>query len=255
MKVYSKRMAGHLESAESPFGGNIVTLWPPLEKKLDVVIGAIKGKGEVQNEKMDQMCAKLDSVDEKLDGLTSDIASCFFEASKRMMNCVHGFGGDIPSCGRNMVKAVVTEKKPGKDLTLGDGEYTMEVARQHRLQKPIESMESLYNEFYGRGKYRGIPVDGGLFGLERMFPPRGRVGGWRTDFGSTYQRHYSRCLFIVKAIHELAGGDEHGVDGANLARTLKESQAMFEHLNREISKMEKYCRQRANISVRGGGGR
>ena len=63
-----------------------------------------------------------------------------------------------------------------------------------------------------KGKFRGILVDGGMFGLERMFPPHGRVGGWRTDFGSTYQHHYSRCSFIVKGIHELAGGDEHGVD-------------------------------------------
>ena len=44
------------------------------------------------------------------------------------------------------------------------------------------------------------------------------------------------------------------MDSANLARMLKKLQAMFEHLNREILKMEKYCWQRVNILVHEGGG-
>ena len=140
-----------------------------------------------------------------------------------------------------------TDKKLPAAAAEESDEFTIEKARLHRIQKPIRSIAALYDEFYGLGKYDGVPVDGGIFGLEKIYPPRGRVGGWRRDFGKTYQKHYSRCRFIVCGVHKMAGGDDRGVDSTSLVSALREVQGVFENVNKQISKVERYCRDKGGL--------
>jgi hypothetical protein len=83
-----------------------------------------------------------------------------------------------------------------------DNNSTMAV--EHRMEGVVKSVQCLYDEWHGLGRFKGVPVDGGVSELERRFKAK-----WRPE--STWRgasKYVSRVKMIMQAIDLLRNDEE-----------------------------------------------
>ena len=78
----------------------------------------------------------------------------------------------------------------------------------HQFYATHKSVQSFYNEYYGLGDFKDIPVDGGLATLEEKYKAK-----WRKHIKGG-AKHISRVKQVMQAIDNMAGLDGRTVDGA-----------------------------------------
>jgi Transcriptional activator of glycolytic enzymes len=78
------------------------------------------------------------------------------------------------------------------------------------------SASAIYDEYYGRGRFEGIPTQGGLAGLEERYKNKWRVGD------AAYLRSLSRMKQIVDAVDK-----ESNKSGDKLETVLERMDELF----------------------------
>ena len=75
---------------------------------------------------------------------------------------------------------------------------------EHRMEGVVQSVQCLYDEWKGLGRFNGVPVDGGVEELEKRFKAKWRPEAkWRG--GSKY---LSRVKIIIQAMEALQSDEE-----------------------------------------------
>jgi hypothetical protein len=72
-------------------------------------------------------------------------------------------------------------------------------------QKNLKAMDlmDVYREFYGLGKFKGVPIEGGFNGLEMTYKNE-----WRGGYNSSDKIFFSRLKSMMAAMAKAAGVDE-----------------------------------------------
>ena len=67
----------------------------------------------------------------------------------------------------------------------------------HRMTSILGCMSivSIYNEYYGFDRYKGLPIKGGINAMEERHKAR-----WRKGYSSSEQKHFSRVTQIMNAV-------------------------------------------------------
>ena len=66
---------------------------------------------------------------------------------------------------------------------------------------------SVYNEYYGFGRYEGLPIEGGIHAMEQKYKTK-----WRSNYSSAEQKQFSRVTLIMKAITKRTEEDKEDLD-------------------------------------------
>ena len=84
------------------------------------------------------------------------------------------------------------------------------------------SIQDLYDEWYGLGKYKNIPIEGGIEAMERLYSSKWRMG--RNDKG--FPKRFSRIRMVIAAINERVA---NGANGTTVAQVIKEMDYLYQN--------------------------
>lgn len=118
-------------------------------------------------------------------------------------------------------------------------------SQSHRLQDAVGhhpkptylSMNELFNEFYGLGRFEGKPVPGGFAELEKLFKTK-----WRQGFSRGQKKEWSQLTLTIRGINqhieELGGDTPRALDNLDLVFQDKGG------VNHTTSKMVTYMQEK-----------
>jgi hypothetical protein len=113
----------------------------------------------------------------------------------------------------------------------------------HHPKPTYLSMNELFNEYYGLGRFEGKPVCGGFDKLEKVFKTK-----WRQGFSRGQKKEWSRLTMTIRGINqhieELGGDSSRALDNLDLVFQEKGG------VNHTTSKMVAYM-QEQGLLVKG----
>jgi hypothetical protein len=87
--------------------------------------------------------------------------------------------------------------------------------------KAIDLMD-IYNEYYGLGEFEGVPITGGVYGLEIKYK-----NGWRGVYSAADNIFFSRLKSMMASLAVHGGGEEEGVESEQLRDKAAEWQPLL----------------------------
>ena len=73
---------------------------------------------------------------------------------------------------------------------------------RHAMKFRHQTLTSVYNEWFGQGEFRGVPITSGLCGMEHKYGTK-----WRKHFKNRDKKHFSRMRSVMTAIQNKAKAD------------------------------------------------
>jgi hypothetical protein len=179
-------MKSELEGATHPDEGSIERALPGVNRRFDEMGVTMKlGFHKLNERLLEKECHRENSSE---DGRAAqrrrlDLAVQLTEVAMKI--CQDGGGG------RDNGVATVTDG--GGSESEDGGGVSVSVGHDVRSRTP-QSVRQMYNEYFGLCDFVNVPVEGGLFGLEK--------GGkeWRKHFSAADSRFFSRMQQVVEAV-------------------------------------------------------
>jgi hypothetical protein len=110
------------------------------------------------------------------------------------------------------------------------------VGFNHSLEEKHTSVQDMYDEWFGLGKYTNIPVNGGIHAMETEYK-----SVWRRDFSTANAKRFSRLKNVVKTLLHVVVDNS---DGKTIADVILMFNDIYQNDPRKsISKLDDYMVQ------------
>jgi hypothetical protein len=162
------------------------------------------------------------------------IRHCFQQQWQSMGNMIQNFGHGLQSYSfqMQMQRASASTTSPSASKTSATAATsTTALTPQHspsgyghRPSKTFDSVQAMYDEYFGLNAFDGVPIKGGLDALEKRFKTC-----WRQDFTPGEVQHYSRFCRVVKTVVGIQQS------GKTIDNAIKELEPLYSAANKKLS--------------------
>ena len=139
-------------------------------------------------EKSDTTHKKMESMEKLVD----ETREGFIAGLRNMASNVAGTRTAATTTGRSSEKAkqdTTAEEETEDDIDWGR-------AKDHKIQITSPgTITTIYEEYKGLGRFRGMPIDGGLEGCDLKYKTK-----WRKGFSASDQKRFSRMGMLARGI-------------------------------------------------------
>jgi hypothetical protein len=219
-------MRNALNSSRNPADASIDAVLPGVHDRLAALQNSVETTRTTLTDRMMTMCSDLkDHVDELNKSSRLELAAQFATVAVNLVEGQHGRKAEreaplLGTLGRQ------EEEEEHSDLARVSG---------HRMSHSPGSITSLYNEYYGLEFYEGVPIEGGIAEVEKIYKNK-----WRKNYIGGELMHFSRIQRIIKAVNDKVKG------GTELCKVLEEYDGLFNDEQKSLSRMI------AALKVKGG---
>lgn len=220
-------MRVHLAEAEHPDEKAIERALPGVNRRFDGLAAAMKVGFDKMERRLDEMEKSGRRSDSEEGRATKrqrlEVGMKLAELAVRMVREGEGSGGGGSGASGVEVGDEVFDEGDDGDVGIG---------HEIKGRKP-QSVREMYNEYFGLCEFVSVPVEGGLFGLEKRY---GKA--WRKHFSPSDSKFFSRMGQVVQAVDLLVDKRmevEGAEKGATVSATIDEFDAMFVEKKRSLS--------------------
>ena len=127
----------------------------------------------------------------------------------------------------------------------------LERVKRHQLRHKHLSVRSIWDEYYGLGEFKGVPIDGGIIALEAKYKT-----AWRNGKGTANRMSVAvgRSKMVVAAIQQPARGRENQSGASFGVSRVEDHIEKKRHIGRDTSRQSSQRRSSAKQKAEWGRG-
>jgi hypothetical protein len=247
---FIETMRKELDEAQHPDEGSIERALPGVNRRFDGVEAAMKaGFRKLEERFFREMEYRRSNSEEGRNDAKRQRLDLAMQLAKVAMDMARD-GGESGGNGEGVGVLV----RGLSNVGIGGGESADDgagIGLGHDIQgrKP-QSVHGIYNEYFGLMAFVNVPVERGLFGLEKR---HGKV--WRKHFSPADSKFFSRMTQVVEAVDRQVEEKKAGLQAAEtsglLHATLDEFDVLFEEKNKSMSAFISFLQSEGKIPKRG----
>jgi hypothetical protein len=176
----------------------------PLDHAVEDVL---PGVHERMNGLYSEMSAVRDDIKEnfvslkgQLIGQLDDVLSAFSRQNNQLADVLMAVGSGLraPAAGTG-ARSPSYVPPAGNSQVRGGEASPQEVSngRNHHLSVGHTVVSTMYYEWYGQGRYEGIPIEGGIAKMEEL-----QKSKWRKHFLQGQKKYFNRVSVLIRGVEE-----------------------------------------------------
>ncbi len=179
---------------------------PGMHQRLMLIESATRKNGERITNGLTKVDTTISALSESM--VARDVASDKRQAEFHLAIAARlGFTSTGTTNGtiQGVVPASSSSQAQQRRLVVNNG--TSLPASKHRLAMQHQSLQTLYNEWYGIEECLDLPVPGGIAALEASHKAK-----WRNHFSGHEINNFSRVKMVVNGIYEMQSRTQRPID-------------------------------------------
>jgi hypothetical protein len=179
---------------ETPLDHSVEDVLPGVHERLNGLYTEIKS---VRDDTKD-MSANFVELKGALIGQLDDVLSAFTRQNQQFADVLISVGSGL----RATAAADTGARSPAAHVPGRGSQEVGEAAnanspRNHHLSVGHTEVSSMYEEWYGKDRFEGVPVEGGIAKMEELFKSK-----WRKHFLQGQKKYFNRVSVLIRGVNE-----------------------------------------------------
>jgi len=223
-KRFVEKMKLALENSENPTDYQLEAALPGVQQRFQSLEG------------------RMGTMQRTMGTMETNVVTAVRDEGQKMRELIaHGFEEAAKSFRGGAGGSRAAEQTRTRTLTMVEGSVGGLVFSELQFYGNHKSVQSMYNEYYGKGDFNLIPISGGLLAMEKKFGAK-----WRKHIpgGSKF---IGRMKAVMRAIENMARSDEGSVDDS-----IDKLDMVFQSKdggNKSLSKLVDILKQQGIVAV------
>ncbi len=182
----------------------------PTDYKLEAVLPGV-------HQRLQHLDGRMGSIQRAMGTMETNMAAAVREEGQKTRDrMAYGLEEAARSFRGGRGGKLVSQEQVSRLATMAEEDSGGLASIDHEFYANHKSVQGFYDEYYGLGKFEGVPISGGLFGMEDKFGAKWRK---RVRGGA---KHMSRLKAVMRAI-----GDMSASEGGSLEHSIGVLEKVF----------------------------
>lgn len=197
-KNYCSQMRAAISAAESPFDANVHAVLPGVNERLTMMVSEFqRGNNSMREEFRDFRNSLSIQIGNHIQFAFSQSLRNMAAGLQDLQQPYHtqGFMADQMEQRTEHEDDTVASTSQDSTTMMVGALHSIPAGFGHSPMKQHTTIASILAQWYGRGSFNGVPIDGGLAAMETK-----HKNAWRRHFNNADSVHFSRMLRVAKAV-------------------------------------------------------